>query len=146
MRVGVRVAWSADIEHGRGFGGAALPKPPEARDQRPGTLVTTALDAFALHGANRGGLPARQLRLRQVLRQQGGLMCMLFGLVDDAKSHPQLTHLQVGDEAVRSQPNAFAQLFESLFYFQIYAKRHPEEDAEFGGLRVSRHTPAQLRD
>ena len=48
-------------------------------------------------------------------------MCMLFGLVDDAKSHPQLTHLQVGHEAVWGQPDAFAQFFDRVMHFEIHA-------------------------
>ena len=40
-----------------------------------GRLVAAALDSFALHGPDGGRLPARQIRLGQILRQQRGDAC-----------------------------------------------------------------------
>ena len=55
---------------------------------------------------------------------------MLLGLLAHPQSHPKLTYLKMGDEAVRSQPHAFAEFLNRRLRVQIYAKRHPEQHAQ----------------
>ena len=132
--------------HGEILAPSPPPEAAQTAQQRKGALIAAALDSLSQHRPDRRGLAACQLRLREVLRQQGCLPRVLLRLLADAQPHPQLAHLQMSDEAVGREPHSFAQLFQRFLHFQIHAERHPEQDAKLRDLGVRRNAFAKISD
>src|SRR6267378_3478009 len=131
---------------GQGVVPAALPEPAQAAQKGKRAPITSAVDSLPQHRANRRRLPARQLRLREVLRQQSCLPRVLFRFLADAEPHPQLTHLELSDEAVRGQPHAFPELFHRVLHVQVHAEGHRQKHPELGNFRMRGDALAQLFD
>src|SRR5882724_6879627 len=126
------------VYHGEILAPSPPPEAAQTAQQRKGTLIAPAFDSLSQHRPDRRGLRARQLRLREVLRQQGCLPRMLLRLPADAQPHPQLAHLQLSDEAVGREPHSLAQLLQRFLHFQFHAERHPKQDAKLRDFGVRR--------
>src|SRR5207302_2045314 len=142
-----RAAWLGEIQGSGSFAAGSSPEPTQGTyDPRQGRLIPAALNPFASHGADRSCLPTRQFRLGHILRQQSSQAGVLCGLVADPKPHPQLTHFQLGDEAVWSKSNRFAQLLDRGLRVEIDAQGHSQKHSQFRNLRVLCHAFAKLRN
>src|SRR6266436_578002 len=119
---------------------------PQRSQQREGALIAAALDPLPQQRPDRCSLTARKLRLRGVLRQRGRAPGVLFGFPAHPQAHPELAHLQLGDEAVRVQTHRFAELLDRLLDVEMDAEGHAEEHPQLGHFRVGRDRFAQLRE
>ena len=69
---------------------------------------------------------------------------MLLGFFHDAKTHPQLAHLQLSDETVRGESHGLAQLFDRGLGIDIDAEGHSQKHAQFGYFRILLDAVAQF--
>src|SRR4051794_8255494 len=140
-RWAVRLHRSLAVHRQRG-----LPAAEQAAEDLERALVPAALDTFAQHGPDRRCLLARQVGLDWIPREQGGLVRVLFRLAADAEPHPQLAHLQLGDEAFRIEPHAFAELLDGLLNVEVHAKSHAVQHAHLRHLRMRLHGVPKVLD
>ena len=99
--------------------------------------------SFSAHCPNCCGLPARELSLRQVPREQGSLPRVVFGFWHYPKPHPKLASLQMSDEAIRSEAYGLAQFVHGCLGLQVDAESHAEHDSQVRILRVLRDALAE---
>ena len=133
----------AGFHRGQFFTSIARPKPPRAA-QRAATVCR---------------IPPRSIPSRIMVRivaacRRASSDCAMFcascaarcvwssAFSHHPQAHPQLAHLQMRDEAVRSQRHGFAQFLHGVLHFEIHAQRHAIEHAK---LRHFRDTARRIR-